>query len=171
MIIEYSEGYLEEVQNLLVELEEYIISLDEDNLDRIHADYREKAPLLALKEAQEKDGKCFLWIEDGRAKGMIIGYIRPYEGTDYLDYTCPRMGIISELIVSNEARGHGAGTALMRQMKNYFIKQHCKYIEVDVFAYNRLAISFYQKEGYHTRMLTMIRELDPPEGGDIPQIE
>lgn len=165
MIIEYNEDYLEEVRDLLVELEEYIVSLDKDHLDRIHEDYRKKAPLLALKEAQEKDGKCFLWVEDGKAKGMIIGYIRPYEASDYLDYTCPRMGIISKLIVSEGMQGHGAGTALMRQMKDYFIKQCCKYIELDVFAYNRAAISFYQKEGFYPRMMTMVRKLDLPEGG------
>lgn len=169
MIIEYNEDYLEEVRDLLVELEEHIVSLDKDHLDRIHADYRKKAPLLALKEAEERDGKCFLWIENRKAKGMIIGYIRPYEASDYLDYTCPRMGIISELIVSEGIRGHGAGTALMRQMKDYFIKQYCKYIELDVFVYNRAAISFYQKEGFYPRMMTMIRELDLPEGGPPPK--
>lgn len=165
MIIEYKEDHLEEVRDLLVELEEHIASLDKDHLDRVHEDYRKKASLLALKEAQEKDGTCFLWVEEGKAKGMIIGYIRSYEAADYLDYTCPRMGIISELIVSEGIRGHGAGTALMRQMKDYFIKQCCKYIELDVFAYNQAAISFYQKEGFHPRMMTMIRELDLPEGG------
>ena len=32
-IIEYNEKYLEDVRDLLVELEEYIISIDKDNLD------------------------------------------------------------------------------------------------------------------------------------------
>lgn len=32
-IIEYEDKYLEEVKDLLVELEEYILSIDEDNLD------------------------------------------------------------------------------------------------------------------------------------------
>lgn len=32
-IIEYEKSYLEDVKNLLVELEEYIISIDKDNLD------------------------------------------------------------------------------------------------------------------------------------------
>jgi len=35
-IIEYEEKYLEDVRDLLVELEEYIISIDKDELDRIH---------------------------------------------------------------------------------------------------------------------------------------
>lgn len=44
MIIEYNEDYLEEVRDLLVELEEHIVSLDKDHLDRIHADYRKRRP-------------------------------------------------------------------------------------------------------------------------------
>ena len=33
-IIEYDENYLEDVKDLLVELEEYILTIDEDNLDQ-----------------------------------------------------------------------------------------------------------------------------------------
>ena len=41
-IIEYEDKYLEDVKNLLVELEEYILSIDKDNLDQVHPKYREK---------------------------------------------------------------------------------------------------------------------------------
>ena len=41
-IIEYENKYLEDVKDLLVELEEYIVSIDKDNLDRVHEEYREK---------------------------------------------------------------------------------------------------------------------------------
>ena len=49
-IVEYEEIYLEDVKDLLVELEEYIISIDQDNLDRLHPDYRDK---MALKDLEE----------------------------------------------------------------------------------------------------------------------
>lgn len=35
-IIEYEEKYLNDVKNLLVELEEYILSIDVDELDQLH---------------------------------------------------------------------------------------------------------------------------------------
>ena len=38
MIIEYENKYLEDVRDLLVELEEYIVSIDEDNLDIVSAE-------------------------------------------------------------------------------------------------------------------------------------
>ena len=40
-IIEYEEKYLEDVRDLLVELEEYIVSIDKDQLDQAHPEYRE----------------------------------------------------------------------------------------------------------------------------------
>ena len=48
-IIEYDNKYLEEVKDLLVELEEYILSIDEDNLDNLHPEYREKMAVLVLE--------------------------------------------------------------------------------------------------------------------------
>ena len=48
-IIEYEEKYLDDVRDLLVELEEYIISIDKDNLDQLHPEYREKMAILDLK--------------------------------------------------------------------------------------------------------------------------
>ena len=47
-IIEYEEKYLEDVKDLLVELEEYILSIDKDNLDQLHPEYREK---MAIEDA------------------------------------------------------------------------------------------------------------------------
>ena len=41
-IVEYENKYLEDVKDLLVELEEYIVSIDKDYLDQVHPKYREK---------------------------------------------------------------------------------------------------------------------------------
>ena len=41
-IVEYEDKYLEDVKDLLTELEEYIISIDKDNLDPLHPEYHEK---------------------------------------------------------------------------------------------------------------------------------
>ena len=56
MIIEYNEKYRENCKDLLVELEEYIVEIDEDHLDQVHPDYREKMFEKSLKEVKEKNG-------------------------------------------------------------------------------------------------------------------
>ena len=158
-IIEYEDKYLEDVRNLLVELEEYIVSIDKDNLDVVHPDYSEKMAIRDLKEVKENNGKCYLAIEENKVVGLIMGCIFPYDEYDYLDYKCPSRGEITELIVSNKVRSKGIGQALMNTLEEYFKNRGCKYVIVDVFAYNDNGINFYNKEGYHSRMHTMIKEI------------
>ena len=88
-----------------------------------------------------------------------MGIIVPYDEYDYLDYTCPKMGEITELIVTKKVRSNGVGIALISKMEQYFKSLDCKYIKVDVFAYNNNAIKFYENDGYHNRMEIKIKKL------------
>ena len=158
-IIEYEDKYLEDVKDLLVELEEYILTIDRDDLDQLHPDYREKMALLDLQEVNDNDGKCFLAIENDKAIGLIMGTMVIFDEYDYLDYKCPKEGEITELIVSSKIRSKGVGQALMNRMEEYFKSVGCEYILVDVFAYNENGIKFYDKQKYHPRMFTGIKKI------------
>ena len=158
-IIEYEDKYLEDVRDLLVELEEYILTVDKDELDQLHPEYREKMALLDLEEVNENDGKCFLAIENDKAIGLIMGTIIKYDEYDYLDYKCPKEGEITELVVTSKIRSKGVGQALMNKMEEYFKSVGCEYILVDVFAYNENGIKFYDKQGYHPRMHVGIKKI------------
>ena len=114
--IEYKEKYLEDVRDLLVELEEYILSIDKDNLDQLHPEYREKMAILDLEEVRSNNGKCYLAVENGKAIGLIMGTIPPYDEFDYLDYKCPKRGEITALIVTNKTRSKGIGQELINKM-------------------------------------------------------
>ena len=158
-IIEYEEKYLEDVRDLLTELEEYIVSIDKDELDQVHPEYHEKMALVDLNEINNNDGICYLAIENNKALGLIMGTIPTYDEYDYLDYKCRKKGIITELIVTSKIRSKGVGQALMDKMEEYFKFNNCEYVLVDVFAYNENAINFYNKKGYHPRMYTDIKKL------------
>ena len=159
-IVEYENKYLEDVKDLLVELEEYILSIDKDNLDQLHPEYREKMAILDLKAVQDFSGKCYLAInEDDKAIGLIMGTIPPYDEFDYLDYKCPKRGEITELIVTSKIRSNGVGQELINKMELYFKSVGCKYVIVDVFAYNEIGKKFYNKKNYNTRMETMIKKI------------
>ncbi|MEE3342560.1 MAG: GNAT family N-acetyltransferase [Bacilli bacterium] len=158
-IIEYEEKYLEDVKDLLVELEEYILSIDEDNLDQLHSDYRDKMALFDLQEVSDNNGKCYLAIENDKAIGLIMGIIIKFDEFDYLDYKCPKEGEITELIVTSKTRSKGIGQILINKMEEYFKSMGCEYVLVDVFAYNKIGINFYNKSGYHHRMYTDIKKL------------
>lgn len=158
-IIEYEDKYLEDVKDLLVELEEYIISIDQDYLDQLHPDYRDKMAVLDLEEVGNNNGKCYIAVEEDKAVGVIMGIVGTYEEYDYLDYKCPKRGEITELVVSKNIRSKGIGQQLMNKMEEYFKSINCEYILVDVFAYNDSALKFYHKQGYHPRMVTAIKKI------------
>ena len=158
-IIEYEDKHLEDVRDLLVELEEYILTIDKDELDQLHPEYREKMALIELEEVKNNNGKCYLAIEKDKAIGLIMGTIPPYDEYDYLDYKCPKRGKITELIVTSKIRSKGVGQLLINKMEEYFKSVGCEYVIVDVFAYNENAINFYNKKGYHSRMITDIKKI------------
>ena len=82
-----------------------------------------------------------------------------YDEYDYLDYKYPKKGEVTELIISKNVRSNGIGQKLMEKMEDYFKSIDCEYVVIDVFTYNELAINFYRKQGYHTRMLVDIKKL------------
>ena len=158
-IIEYEDKYLEDVRDLLTELEEYIVSIDKDKLDQVHPEYHEKMALIDLEDVKNNNGICYLAIETDKPIGLIMGTIPPYDEYDYLDYKCPKRGIITELVVTSKIRSKGVGQALMNKMEEYFKLNQCDYVLVDVFAYNEIGKKFYNKKNYHTRMETMIKKI------------
>ena len=158
-IIGYKEKYLEDVRDLLTELEEYIVSIDKDELDQVHSEYHEKMAVVDLDEVNKNNGKCYLAIENDKAIGLIMWTIPQYEEYDYLDYKCPKRGEITELIVTNKIRSKGIGQELINKIEEYFKSVGCEYVIVDVFAYNEIGNNFYNKKGYHPRMYTNIKKL------------
>ena len=158
-LVEYEDKYLENIRDLLVELEEYIISIDKDDLDQLHEEYREKMALVDLKEINNNNGKCYLAVKNKKIVGMIMGIIPKYDEYDYLDYKCPKRGIITELVVTKNERSSGVGKLLIDKIEEYFKSMKCQYVLVDVFAYNTSGTSFYNKRNYHNRMHTMIKDI------------
>ena len=157
--VEYEDKYLLDEETLLVELEEYIISIDKDNLDQIHPNYKEKMAILDLEKVKNNNGKCYVAVDNDKVVGLIMGCVFPYDKYDYLDYKCPKRGEITELIVSKNIRSNGIGNMLISKMEDYFKSIDCEYIIVDVFAYNKNAIKFYNRNGYHSRMITNIKKI------------
>lgn len=158
-IIEYEEKYLEDVRDLLTELEEYIVSIDKDELDHVHPEYHEKMALVDLNNVKNNNGICYLAIENDKAIGLIMGTIPPYDEYDYLDYKCPKRGEITELIVTSKTRSKGVGQALIDKLEAYFKSKNCEYVRVEVFAYNEIGKNFYNKKNYHSRMQSMIKKI------------
>lgn len=158
MIIEYDKQYDEDIKKLLEELQVYIASIDEEGYNVVTKDYKEKYFIETMKEVNKYQGKILLYKEDNRITGLIIGLINNEEENTY-EFVAPKRGRISELIVSSSSRSRGIGTKLLTTMEEYLSSVGCEDILLGVFAYNAKAHMFYEKNGYHNRMIDMTKKL------------
>lgn len=158
MIIEYEEKYAEEVKDLLVELQEHIVNIDKEKYNIITPQYREIYFKKTLDEVKEYEGKIFLYKENNHILGLIVGMIN--NGVlDIYDFKAPKRGRISELVVSKNCRFKGIGKKLLNAMEEYLKAYGCQDILIEIFGYNERAIQFYEKMGYHTRMIEVTKKI------------
>lgn len=158
MIIEYDKKYDEDIKSLLEELQIYIASIDEEGYNIVTRDYKEKYFIETMEEVNKYEGKILLYQENNSITGLIIGIINNEEESTY-EFEAPKRGRITELIVSHESRSKGVGTKLLKAMEDYLYSVGCKDIILGVFAYNKKAKDFYEKNGYHNRMIDMTKKL------------
>ena len=118
MIIEYSKKYIEDIKDLLVELQNYIVEIDREKYNIITDGYGEKYLKKTIEEVEKNDGKIFLYLENNKVVGLIVGIINNEETSDY-DFKAPKRGRITELIVSKNIRSKGIGSMLLEEMTKY----------------------------------------------------
>lgn len=98
-----------------------------------------------------------LYKDNEKIVGLIVGLINNDE-TERYDFKAPKRGRITELIVDKEYRGKQIGKQLLAEMNKYLKSIGCEKILIAVFGYNESAIEFYEKNGYHIRMIDMIED-------------
>lgn len=158
MIIEYDEIYNENIKDLLVELQNHIVNIDKEGYNIITDEYKELYFNKTMEEINKYEGKIYLYKENNEILGLIVGLINNEDTSDY-DFKAPKRGRVSELIVTQKIRSKGIGKQLLDRITQYFKDNNCKAILIEVFGYNETAINFYEKNGYHTRLIEMIKEI------------
>ena len=158
MIVDYDEKYIEQVKDLLLELAEYIASIDREGYNTVTNKTREEIILENMKKLKENDGIIRLYLEDDKIIGLIMGTIIKVEDTH--SFKAPRRGRINELIVSKNSRSAGIGSKLISNMEEYLKEKECNDILIEVFGYNDLAYDFYIKHGYHNRLFEVTKSIN-----------
>ena len=157
MIIEYDSKYDEQIKDLLVQLQQYLADMDTEGYNIVGNEYREKYFEKTLEEVKKCNGKILLYEDNEKIVGLVVGLINNDEADRY-DFKAPKRGRITELIVEKEYRGKQIGKQLLDAMKEYLKSAKCEKILIAVFGYNESAIKFYEKNGYHIRMIDMIED-------------
>lgn len=158
MIIDYNEKYSECVKTLLLELQEHIEMIDEEGYNIVGKNFKEEYFEKMMEDVGSADGKILLYVENDVAYGMCVGLINN-EAEETFEFKAPKRGRISELIVSKNMRSNGIGKKLLNAMEKHLKSAGCEDVLLGVFAYNKNAINFYEKNGYHVRMLDMTKKI------------
>lgn len=150
-IIEYNSKYDEQIKNLLVELQNYLIDIDNWHTQIMLPNYKEESFKMDLMKVNNQNGKIYLAIENNIIIGLIMGIINIPDEIDKLTNDCAKTGSVIELIVKNNIRGNGIGKSLLTKIEDYFKSLDCKRINIEVFGPNEKGLNFYLKNNYTIR--------------------
>ena len=82
--------------------------------------------------------------------GIVVGFILlQAKERPVFDFMLPgKYCYIMDVIVTENSRGKGFGTALMNSAKDWTKEQNCSFINLDVLVNNHGAIKLYEKLGF-----------------------
>ena len=158
-IIEYNSKYDEQIKDLLVELQNYLIDIDNWHTQVMLPEYREGNFKMDMMKVKNQNGKIYLSVEDNIVTGLIIGIVEEADEVDKLTNDCAKTGSVIELIVKNNTRGNGVGKLLLNKMEDYFKSMNCKRINIEVFGPNKKGLNFYNENGYIIRDMIVSKRI------------
>ena len=158
-IIEYNSKYDEQIKDLLVELQNYLIDIDDWHTQVMLSEYREENFKMDMRKVNTQEGKIYLAIENNLIIGLVMGVVEEKDEIDKLTNDCAKTGSIIELIVKNNIRGNGIGKLLLEKIEKYFKNINCKRINIEVFGPNKRGLNFYEKNGYITRDIIVSKKI------------
>ena len=159
MIIEYDMQYDEQIKDLLVELQNYLIDIDDWHTQVMLPEYRENSFKMDMKKIEKQNGKIYLAIENDIVIGLIMGVVEVKDEIDKLTNDCAKTGSVIELIVKNNIRGNGIGKSLLEKIEEYFKSINCKRINIEVFGPNKKGLNFYEKNDYIIRDMIVSKRI------------
>ena len=159
MIVEYNKKYNEQIKELLIELQNYLIDIDDWHTQVMVPEYKEKYFELDMEKVKVQNGKIFLSIKDELVNGLIVGVVETVDEVDKLTNDCAKTGEVLELIVSKKNRGNGVGKILLNKMEEYFKNIGCIRTNIEVFGPNVSGLNFYEGNGYVVRDMIVSKKL------------
>ena len=158
-IIEYNSKFDNQIKDLLVELQNYLIDIDDWHTQIMSQEYREKYFQLDMEKVKKQNGKVYLAVTNDSVLGLVIGVVDEKDSIDELTNDCAKMGSILELIVNSNERGNGIGKLLLNQIESYFKSIDCVRINIEVFGPNQSALNLYKKNDYVVRDIIVSKRL------------
>lgn len=116
-------------------------------------DFQERFMASTLEEAAPGSLTLLAVTTEDRA----LGYVHLIPGRDGVtDEACGHVAIIG---VVEEAEGTGAACRLINEAQMWARRQGYRFLSLDVFADNKRAIHFYEREGFVAESIRMVKPL------------
>lgn len=163
IIRDYAQSDYQEFVELMNGFNDYIVSVDTKKIVRSFSSRNEAEAYTSqtIQDAKEKNGFIYVAEENNRLVGFVMGIIDKND-KDML-YKLSHIpfydGWVGEFYIIPEFRGTGLGKQLMDKACEYFESKKCKYCRLLVMKDNANAIKVYEKMGFETRDLELVKEL------------
>lgn len=144
-------------------------------LDEIDALHRENLPHIFQKPsgaAREQDYYAGLIADENvalfvaKAGEKLVGFVHAVvrDPPTIPVFVPRRYAIVDNIVVKSGFQNHGIGRILMDKMQEWAIAKGATSIELNVYEFNKAAISFYERLGYQTFSRKMSKELKKDRG-------
>jgi ribosomal protein S18 acetylase RimI-like enzyme len=145
--------------NMMEDFQDYLVNIDYMKRTRRMPGYGLSYVRRLLRRIKNNDGVIYLAKHEGQTIGLIAAVIEQQSEEDLLEYLPSKSGRILELYVESQYRRLRVGKVLMERAEEYLRQKQCDVLRIEVFEPNTNAHGFYNKLGYHDRVIDMIKML------------
>ena len=97
-----------------------------------------------IRERLERNESVILLAED--ESGRALGFVQLFPS--FTSVQARRLWVLNDLYVTEEARGHGVGRALLEAAREHAVKTGAKRLTLETMEDNRKAWALYESLGY-----------------------
>jgi GNAT superfamily N-acetyltransferase len=157
-IVQYSEPYRNDLNQLMELLQDYEKTLSDDRalgfeVARDFFDYM-------LKECRDNDGEIYVAIEESTVLGFVSVYIEREDDVDcHLLEEYKTCGVIADLAVFRKYRNQGVAAALLEQAEQHCKSRSLNRVKISCLAQNHAAESLYHKFGFSDHEITFEKRI------------
>lgn len=109
------------------------------------------------KSITDENSDILVYEDNGKVVGFIL--LQAKARPDFPFIVQCNFCYIMDIIVTENCRGKGYGTALMNASKEWAKERNCNFMSLDVLVNNPEAIKLYNKLGFVTKAQEMYRKL------------